>query len=200
MFECRKCEGQDFRFKRNYSPAQFLEGRLSSKIWIVGINPKKEKQLDERDVEKLSSYFDDMWKIHSYFDDFKKVSKTLFEMFGKENGVAHTDLVKCSSDDWYSIKNKDKKAVISNCKGYLEKQLIQYKPKLIICNGRPVCDEIIEIIPPENHQFETCYKSTIDGNVIHVVLSGFIGRIDDYSKRRLGYEIERIMSVIGIIE
>lgn len=40
---------------------------------------------------------------------------------------------------------------------------------------------------------ETAYKSNIYGTEVIVILSGFIGRIDDYSKRRLGYEIESLI-------
>ena len=35
-------------------------------------------------------------------------------------------------------------------------------------------------------------------NEVTVIYSGFIGRIDDYSKIRLGREIEKYMDIYGI--
>jgi hypothetical protein len=39
---------------------------------------------------------------------------------------------------------------------------------------------------------------TIEGNETAIVLSGFIGRIDDYAKRRLGKEISSYMKKFQI--
>jgi len=35
-----------------------------------------------------------------------------------------------------------------------------------------------------------------DGGKIHVILSGFIGRLDNYAKRRLGREIDHYLDLI----
>ena len=73
----------------------------------------------------------------------------------------------------------------------LEQQLKIYKPKIIICNGAAVSEFMLQFIPPISYSKEqTSYWSNIDGDEVCVVLSGFIGRIDNYAKRRLGIEIE----------
>jgi len=43
-----------------------------------------------------------------------------------------------------------------------------------------------------------CYESTFEGHTFRIILSGFIGRIDDWSKRRLGLEIENAIDELGI--
>ncbi|MGB6034670.1 MAG: hypothetical protein WBG42_00280, partial [Cryomorphaceae bacterium] len=96
--------------------------------------------------------------------------------------------------------------IVNNCSEHLLNQLIAGKPKLLICNGSTVCWEIMRLFPPhlENHDPKTLtsYRAsqTIDGSDHHfwIVLSGFIGRIDDRNKRRLGMEVEEILEREGI--
>lgn len=90
--------------------------------------------------------------------------------------------------------------IIDNCKEHLIQQLNKNRPKLIICNGSNVCWEMIKFFPPENRtdlKFVPSYKTQVElKNGIHefwIVLSGFIGRIDDRNKRKLGKEIEKII-------
>ena len=67
---------------------------------------------------------------------------------------------------------------------------------MIICNGSPVCWEIIRIFPPkQNYELDclTSYCAKINNHNFWIVLSGFIGRIDNRNKRRLGIEIEQII-------
>ncbi|MBC8198141.1 MAG: hypothetical protein H8E60_09675 [Candidatus Marinimicrobia bacterium] len=195
MNNCAKCKEFGLEFNREYKPIDFLEGKHSSEIWVVGLNPAQEEGWKDegRNSETLSRRFDDLEKIPPYFKGFEKVSDSLFEMFGKENGVAHTDLIKCSSKKWPPDSCKGKKAdkVINNCKGYLFEQITKFKPKLIICNGAPVSRKIEELLEPKKWLTDTTsYESEINTQRVVVVLSGFIGRIDNFSKRRLGYEIE----------
>jgi len=102
MKECNKCKAFGLGFKRNYLPQEFIEGKTNSKIWIIGLNPAAEMNWEDsmRDADDLSIAFEDKSKLPSYFKNFEKVSPVLFNLFGKENGVAHTDLVKCSSKKW----------------------------------------------------------------------------------------------------
>ena len=197
MHKCSRCEDFGLKFKRNYRPVEYLEGRRSSKIWIIGLNPAEETDWDdnERDANDLAERFDNYDEIPSYFKDFKKVSSLLFAQLGKEYGVAHTDLVKCSSKRWPPplCKGKDHYDVIKNCQEYLIKQIEIYKPIMIICNGAPVSKEIKRFFPIKSKVSDTCYLSNIGSNDIYIILSGFIGRVDDYAKRRLGYEIESIL-------
>ena len=198
MNRCDLCKEVGLEFSRPYRPEEFLEGKSSSDIWIVGLNPAAEIGWADstRTAADLANAFDDTSKIHGYFKDFSKVSPRLFELFGKENGVAHTDIVKCSSKGWPPESAKGKKAqfVIQNCKQYLFAQIQAHQPKMIICNGAPVSHQIKELLPVEEQVTETAYRSTIQKQEIIVVLSGFIGRIDDWSKKRLGYEIESLLS------
>ncbi|MDO8548821.1 MAG: hypothetical protein Q7S39_01540 [Ignavibacteria bacterium] len=78
----------------------------------------------------------------------------------------------------------------------MQKQIEVYKPKMIICNGADVCRRIKEIIHPisEVKGTDTYYIGEINGSKVTIVLSGFIGRIDNYSKRRLGKEIELLIA------
>ena len=196
MNECTECKA-DYKifFKRKYEPKEFLVGKRNSKIWIVGLNPKgsENNMNDNMNINELIDYFNTE-KVHSYFKDFKKVSSKLYELLGEDKGVAHTDIVKCYSKK-FDFKTKDKKAIIANCKQYFEKQLNKHKPEIIICNGSPVCEEIKKIIkPPED--YDTSYKGSFNGKEIVVILSGFIGRIDDYAKRRLGIEIDEYIKKI----
>ena len=197
MNHCDKCKDVGLEFHRAYKPAEFIEGKPSSDIWIVGLNPAAETGWTDqgRTTDELSKAFDDLDNVHPYFKNFRKVSPTLFGMFGKESGVAHTDIVKCSSKCWPPKTAKGKKArtVIQNCKQYLFEQIESYQPKMIICNGAPVSHQINEILPVDKWLTETAYQSTIFGQNIVVVLSGFIGRMDNFSKRRLGYEIESLL-------
>ena len=42
------------------------------------------------------------------------------------------------------------------------------------------------------------YESTFHNHTFKIILSGFIGRIDDWSKRRLGLEIENAIDKLNI--
>ncbi|GFP27095.1 hypothetical protein HKBW3S33_00507 [Candidatus Hakubella thermalkaliphila] len=189
-FECSKCKNYGLKYSRKYMPSDFLEGKRDSPIWIIGLNPKGNlEKNDERDVTELENCFEG--DIHPYFHDFKKVSKKLYNLFGKERGVAHTDIVKCFSNEFppKNCKRKEAQIIISNCKGYLEEQINKYFPKIIICNGSPVCKIIKRVIKPQI-DYITSYVGNFDEKEIAVILSGFIGRLDDYAKLRLGKEIE----------
>ncbi|NOZ74439.1 MAG: hypothetical protein GXO90_03550 [FCB group bacterium] len=196
---CLRCNKFGLVFDRDYSPSQFIEGPLSSKVWIIGINPAAPQDWGDegRSILELSSHLSANEPLHPYFRDFERVSKSLFDRFGKERGVAHTDIVKCSSKKWppEACKGKEAKAIVDNCKGYLIKQIIKYKPRLIICNGAIVSSEISRIVKPI-HDHYTYYHAQIEDVPVIVVRSGFIGRIDNYSRRRLGIEIDGFLNEI----
>ncbi len=195
---CEKCKEYGLTYEENYSPSEYLEGKVDSSVWIVGLNPKyEENESQNRTQEDLQSYFDDKSGIHPYFKDFGKVSSRLFDLLGRKGGAAHTDLIKCSTAS-FNFKDKDKKCIINNCQPYLKDQIKKHKPKLIICNGSDTSKSMLEILPPDRKSNEkfTCYTSNYMGYKVVVVLSGFIGRIDDYAKRRLGKEIEAILDTI----
>lgn len=203
MHTCEKCKSVGLQFERKYKPEEFIEGDPASPIWIVGINPSASTDWkDTRSSEDLKNYFNDKKSIHSYFKDFSQVSQIVFDRLGKEQGVAHTDIVKCSSKSFppEGVTGMNANKIIENCSSFLRQQIMVYKPKLLICNSAKVCNYILETLPPKNSSSQklTYYFSELDGNLICIVLSGFIGRIDNYSKRRLGIEIERIISEMKI--
>ena len=208
MTTCRVCANTGLEFSSEYySPEDFLHGKRSSRIWIVGINPKKEKDklLHNRKIDYLVNYFNNKENIHPYFNDFKRVSMRLYNLLGEENGAAHTDIVKCFS------KKTPPSHCFDKCKEYIVKQLenqlrFNLLPKIIICNGAPVCDVISNILniktrkqrKKENDKLITSDIGNFHDNQVTVIYSGFIGRIDDYSKIRLGKEIEKYMDIYGI--
>lgn len=198
MSICDRCSSFGLRFERQYAPQDFLEGDPNSKIWVIGLNPKQDVAwIDPRQISELRNYFHGDVKVHAYFERFRNVSEKLYSLFGRVEGAAHTDLVKCASSCWPPTKMspRSKAEVISNCVSYLEQQIETYRPELIVCNGAEVSSEIRRFLQPPSDTLgnATSYVHTReDGSKVSVVLSGFIGRIDNYARRRLGIEIESL--------
>jgi uracil-DNA glycosylase len=200
---CHRCKRYGLTFERSYGVSEFLEGYPDSQIWIIGLNPAADIgwKDEERTAEHLAEDFRAIALKHPYFKDFNRVSPWLYSLLGERRGVAHTDLVKCSSKQWPppNCTGKAVSAIVANCTPFLREQLIRYKPKMVICNGAEVCAYIKTAIPPVDlPDRATSYRGTVDGTEIWVVLSGFIGRIDNYSRMRLGAESERLASQLGI--
>ncbi len=198
MYFCDKCSSFGLWFHRAYEPHEFIEGDRNAEIWIIGLNPTEDaKWVDLRTPSALVEYFDDKTKIHGYFKQFRHVSERLYERLGKPQGVAHTDLVKCSSRTWPpdGVSAGGRGQIISNCAGYLKRQLAAGHPKVIICNGSEVSTEMKLLLPPPQRTSPdaTNYVHRLDDRDVVVVLSGFIGRLDNFSRRRLGIEIEGVI-------
>jgi len=187
---CSKCQHLGgYKFEREYAPEDFLEGKRSSEIWIVGLNPATEVGSNDQD---LQNYFVPGEKFYSYFRDFRRVSDLGYDGFGLEAGTAHTDIVKCGSKSFPS--GKFGAELVSNCSPYLKKsspylkkQIISFKPRLLICNGRPVSNYMQQQFPASNDSSNTTtsYWSEVEGVDICIVLSGFIGRIDNWQEKDL---------------
>lgn len=211
---CDKCIkfGLGF-YSTNIQPHEYIEGKKNADIWIIGLNPKDEiGKIEKRTLIDFENFDPD---CHPYFHDFKKVSSLLYNNWKSQNSrIAHTDLVKCFSPSFppklYENNKKIKSdLIIDNCVPHLKLQLKQNKPKLIICNGTDVCWQMIKLFPPKLNEDEslrniTSYKASINfgNNIPHsfwIILSGFIGRIDDRNKRRVGKEIEEILSKENIV-
>lgn len=202
MMKCNRCEQYGMYFERRYSPAEYFEGDPHSDIWIVGMNPAGDLgHNDERPVDELNSYFDDMESIHPYFQCFKQVSPRLYDNFGKAGGVGHTDIVKCFSKKFPPDgSSRSSQAIVANCTPYFREQLSRHCPKMIICNGSIACKTITDVVPKigiKDRAFGTHYYGKVDGKTVVVVLCGFIRRIDNFSRRRLGLEIEQLLVEIG---
>lgn len=201
-FQCNKCEVHGLSFCRTYAPAEFIEGDPHSPIWIIWINPAMTTDWkDGRSTQALRDEFAQLARERSYFRDFRTASAWLFEGMGKPAGVAHTDIVKCSTLSWppKKLSAKAASAVIAECSQYLREQLRAFGPKMLICNGSAVCQFIMDLIPrPGSDREATSYVGSLYGLQITVVLSGFIGRIDNHAKRRLGREIEEHARRLGL--
>ena len=213
MIICDKCKkfGLEYISNHFYSPQDFIEGSLDAKIWIIGLNPKiNENEFIDKTLEELRSFNPNQ---HPYFKDFKKVSAKLYNNWeGLESKIAHTDLVKCASTE-FPPKNpktskkcgsKDIDEIISNCfENHLKKQILTYKPLLIICNGAFTSETIFTHFSPNDKSINSAkevgmYETSFNDHNFIVVMSGFIGRIDDWSKRRLGVEIEKAINMLNI--
>ena len=212
MIICDKCSRFGLLYQSNHlnSPAEFIEGSLDSKIWIIGLNPKvvNNEEFDPS-VEDLRAFKPSK---HPYFKDFKKVSKHLYDNWeSQESQIAHTDLVKCGSTSFppqdastlKTLSNKNTKEIIENCFEHLKQQILTLKPSLLICNGSQTSLSIFDFLKPDDKSIKSAkqvgtYKSTIHDHTFTIILSGFIGRIDDWSKRRLGYEIESAIKELDI--
>jgi len=197
MHTCNECASYGLGFCRPYEPHEFIEGSRNAQIWVIGLNPAEDPRFeDKRSVDELVGYFDGD-KVHRYFKQFKTVSERLYGLFGKNGGAAHTDLVKCFTKRWppAGASAKDGRAIIASCTKHLERQLAEYSPKIIICNGREVSATMKRLLPPPGGTPAnvTNYVHEASDGRIGVVLSGFIGRIDNYAKRRLGLEVENFL-------
>ena len=206
---CDKCSKFGLQFKsENIEPNEYIEGNPYADIWIVGLNPKNDiGHVEMRTIEDFKNFDPD---CHPYFSDFKKASNILYQNWkSNKSNIAHTDIVKCFSNSFppkIEIEGKERKTkvdqIVNNCIEHLQNQIKAGKPRMIICNGSIVSWEMIRLFPPKVKDYDpktlTSYKTSqnIDGKEYNfwVVLSGFIGRIDDRNKRRLGREIEEILT------
>jgi len=190
VFKCHGCP--DLK-----SPPVFLVGNPEAKIWVIGINPRledfedvKESKTFEEHQKNEERYFFEK-NVHSYFRDFRQVfGDNWLQKF--QESIAHIDLVKCSSK-----KNKRNKNVECKCGKFLQRQIEMFKPRLIVCNGVPVCEWF-----EKNYNISIKNKTqadlkTSDGHEFTVIFSGFIGRIDNYAKKRLGMEIDAVLKTLG---
>lgn len=214
LSKCNKCQNLGLSFyAKHINPSEYIEGNPKAIIWIVGLNPKGDIGcVEERDKVEMLNFDPDS---SSYFKDFRKVSSTLYNNWkSNDSKIAHTDLVKCFSNSFPPIikeNGSEKKIktehIVNNCSIYLQDQIKFGKPKILICNGSSVCQEIIRLFPPDDSHIDsntiTSYKTSQNMNgEIHsfwIILSGFIGRIDDRNKRRLGMELENILQIENIV-
>lgn len=134
MKECDRCKAQGIRYRRSYEASEFLEGYADSPIWIVGVNPAAPPEWEDgRSVEQLQTTFYETARKTQYFRDFGRVSPWLFSLLEAPGGVAHTDLVKCSSKSWpllmsgprSGINNKQFKVELQNAYYPLAPQVFQ---------------------------------------------------------------------------
>ncbi len=204
---CTKCkEVCGFSFNRPYRPEEWIEGDPLSPIWIIGLNPRTSEPkagdlgLHDRSLDLTRNEFASHAKSIPYFKVFKRISMGIFNGLG--NGVAHTDLVKCDSLSWppTGIDQKAVDRIVENCGEYLRMQIERYRPRLLICNGTDVCRHVKRLLPPPIDASADAphYVGSLSGQQVVVVQTGFVGRLDNFSLRRLGIEIEQLAERMGI--
>lgn len=193
---CDECKHLTMQFDASFTPQEYIYGFADAPIWIVGLNPKARtgETKHVKTADQLREEFRTEAPRDSYFLDFRRVSLPLFGLLGKPGGVAHTDIVKCLADTFPEIEATE------NCSPFLLEQIVKHRPQLLICNGRAVCDAMKRLIPPPatfSQESDTSYTADVQGHEIVIVLSGFLARIDNYAKRRLGIEIENYINKLG---
>ncbi len=207
VYKCMKCRGL-------YPPSTFLVGgNQKTKIWVVGINPKESKKR-RKELGKLEYHGPDGVRLYeeTYFKEEKEVYRKYYgpfqHVFGSnwleyfQKYVCHTDLVKCASDK--KPEDKDWKEAVGNCSDFLVRQIELLKPKLLVCNGKPVCEWFKESFKKKEEEKEEKkatwgqFETKKGDHTFYVVYSGFIGQIDKWARRRLGVEIENQARKLGI--
>lgn len=207
MYVCNKCQAWGLSFKGDYKPEQFLEGKTSSKVWIVGLNPHSEVDTyADKTPEDLANFIckGESYLEADYFQKIKAVSEKLHRMIGKENGCASTDIVKCFSMTWPPRKEElpnisrfSKGKVEETCGEYLRNQIKLLKPLILVCNGESACRALQKLVKPTEKKLfpigewmTTYYVGEVEEHQVVVILAGFWGRVDNRAKRRIGLEIE----------
>jgi hypothetical protein len=90
------------------------------------------------------NYFADPERVYDFFHEVERffageVKDQLKWGRSPWEKVGCLDLVKCPTiPSWTDLKSAQRHHLIENCKGYLEKQLEQYAPRIIIAYGRDV--------------------------------------------------------------
>jgi uracil-DNA glycosylase len=200
-YACTKCSSLGTSYLRSYKPEEFIEGDPRSPIWIIGLNPAMSTDWrDGRSTVELRDGFAALVATNGYFRKFRNVAGWLFVQLGQPMGVAHTDLIKCASSTWppSGVPAENAGKIASICSAYLRDQLLMYRPRVFICNGTAVCHFILSLIPPPALGACTSYAARLGDHEIIVVLSRFVGRIDNYARRRLGREIEEHAKRLGL--
>jgi uracil-DNA glycosylase len=202
IYKCNKC----FSLNIERDPGKgliplFGEGNPNNPLWIVGLNPKLEGEgmmtpdnakslTGYKNVEK--SYFINMKATHSYFKKFKHILGPKWEDIFEKH-IFHTDLVKCGSTNFKEIKN----SVIKKCEYFLLEQIKTFTPRIIFCNGSPVVDWFKVNFTIKDNKNNTQGELFFKGKKLNLIYSGFIGRIDNYARRRIKPELISLLQQIN---
>ncbi|MFX0066982.1 MAG: uracil-DNA glycosylase family protein [Candidatus Hermodarchaeota archaeon] len=202
IYECNKCSS--LNIERNPSKGiipLFGEGDPNNPLWIVGLNPKLEEEGmivpdNEKSFTKYlkveRAYFNNMKTSHSYFKDFKHIFGPKWESIFKKH-IFYTDLVKYGSPNFKEIK----KPAIKNCEIFLLEQIKAFTPRIIFCNGTPVVDWFKEHFTIKDNENNTQGELFLKDNKLSLIYSGFIGRIDNYARRRIKPELINLLKSIN---
>lgn len=183
---CTDCPLKSNRLRNNYKhePADYIEGDKNAAIWIVGLNPKLNKDKKgnlKSDNLKLRSKEDFKNPLkpetHTYFKPFfTRVSDKLWERQkgSKVANFAHTDLVCCASNKFpierFDTKKNDK--IVDQCSQYLIEKVKDNKDlKLLIGAGKRTCIELVKAFA-NDHDKKLIYKEGkfISNNKIYDII------------------------------
>jgi hypothetical protein len=154
---CDRCKSVLGEVIRHYPVFTFGDPTGKS-IIVVGINPSDTEYntdhiLSEEPLERQNKqlhYFDEREKVHRFFrkvEDFFEGEVKEKLQWGESpwEKVGFLDLVKCPTFPMWSkltakhVKVKGaRRLLVNNCQGYLEEQLEQYAPRIIIAYGARV--------------------------------------------------------------
>jgi uracil-DNA glycosylase len=159
---CTKCH-TTFPNLVRFPPVYSFGDPAGKEIMVVGLNPGSKEfdgylsvssDLNERRRSQLSyfervsySYFENLsWFFGGGVEYRNLVLKT---KIGWERNpydrIGVLDIVKCATKNgeggqWTKLKRSNRSKIIKNCEGYLEEQLLKYRPKIIIPYGADVRD------------------------------------------------------------
>jgi hypothetical protein len=160
---CRKCKEQ--KNLKKYFPKDCppvccfgdpfgKNGRLK-KVIVVGINPSEAEYTDghlksdsDKALESQTGYFESehtyrfFRELARFFDDAELRGKLGIEKKVWDK-VCCLDLVKCvirteKGKQWNGLKPSEKIAIQKNCEHFLEEQLNNIRPRLIVAYGKDV--------------------------------------------------------------
>ena len=209
----------------NYYPPNPFVGNPKSAIWIIGLNPYKkdnenQEKLSEEDSKKyfvnFKKYYEnnDKKKMGVYYPSLMNAIQIIKEKILK-NEVAHTDIVKISSQRWKQLPDEELAKIDPNIKA-IKKDIERFRPKILICNGKTVGDQIKRYFPPNPQSSINpfhkklirgkkkilCYSYIFKERGINMsIISSYPVRrwLDKNDKKKLGEEIERHMNIYNLI-
>lgn len=180
---CNSCPMPNRFGSPNFDPLEAVEGDPNSPIWIVSLNPKTEED-DHARGEPNPINWADTDPAAPHFIRLKGILGT--QWYGRlfqQDGIAHTDIVKCGSPSFTSIEV----SAIQYCVRFFFAQVKVHKPRLLLV----LSSEAARIIAEEARLGEANTEGwwqfgTTKEESCYVVLSGYSApRQERYARLRL---------------
>lgn len=169
----------------DYPPEPFV-GNPKNCIWIIGLNPKG-KPGDKYNGNRERYFENGDYMKTRYYINFKSVSSLLWDFICNDK-IAHTDIINEYSEKFSDLKNSNNQIDIEILKNIIQ----QFKPKIIVCNGKLVCETVKKLFPPNNNE-NKLYITNINGSTASIILTSFVGgqsHLTKEYKKELGKRIE----------
>lgn len=224
-----------------------IDKKGNSKHWNTELNFPENSTLNELE-NIFENKWKQKLNPNPYYLTFHKLYPLLYNWMGEEYGVASTEAIRCGSvkhDEkahlGYSLEeiyretqaNDQEKRTIKkqwkitkekireNC-SYHFKKLMNHSeynlPVLIICNGKPACHTVANILltPSEQEKvakdnsvnnifsvpvYEAEYRKNDITHSLTVIQSDFLGRLpSDLSRNHVGYTIRDVIERLELVE